>query len=189
LGIDKPTSASLSSFQQFALVTLRSLIGWHFLYEGYFKFIVPAWAPDGTRLGRWSSEGYLAASTGSVGHFLHRLYAEGWGHWIDLIVIAALLAIGLSLILGAFTQLGCGGALAMLAIFYLTMLPLDGVHHLGQEGNYLVVDKNLIEFAAVLLLSSFKTGRIAGLDSLLSEWRKQRCLSQTAHGGETNVAG
>lgn len=153
--------AALSGCQQFAL------IGWHFLYEGYFKLLVPAWAPDGTRLGRWSSAGYLSAATSPVGHFLHALFAAGWGHWIDRAVIAALVGIGLSLILGAFTQVGCGAALAMLALFYITAIPLASVPRFGSEGNYLIVDKNLIEFAAVLLVWSFKTSRIAGLDLFL----------------------
>ena len=37
--------------QQVALVVLRTLIGWHFLYEGYFKLLRPAWRRDGAPLG------------------------------------------------------------------------------------------------------------------------------------------
>ena len=39
------------------------------------------------------------------------------------------------------------------------------------EGTYLFVNKNLIEAAAVLVLLSFRTGRIAGLDGLWSPGR------------------
>ena len=35
------------------------------------------------------------------------------------------------------------------------------------EGAYLIVNKNLIEAAAVLVLLAFRTGRIAGLDLLV----------------------
>lgn len=185
----KSSPATLTGFQQFALVALRMLIGWHFLYEAYFKLMVPAWAPDGTRLGQWSSEGYLAAATGPLGQFLRAQFAAGWGHWIDIAVVTALLGIGLSLILGAFTQAGCGAALAMLGLFYLTAMPLDGVPHGGREGNYLIVDKNLIEFAAVLLLWAFKTGRIAGLDILYFHWRKRWSASQIVEGTEAPAAG
>ena len=55
-------SESRSSLQQVALVTLRTLIGWHFLYEGLYKLRLPGWSPDGTRIAftarlgcRWSS--------------------------------------------------------------------------------------------------------------------------------------
>jgi len=150
--------------QKLSLVALRTLIGWHFLYEGYFKLILPAWTADGTHLERWSAAGYLSQSNGPVGHLLQSLFNTRYGHLIDIAVIAALCAIGLSLILGLFTRLGCCGAIAMLALFYVTAIPLDGAPHTGMEGNYLIVNKNLIELAAVAVLLCFQTGRIAGLD-------------------------
>ena len=45
----------MSGAQQVLLVTLRTLIGWHFLYEGYFKLVTPGWGPDGLPLSAWSS--------------------------------------------------------------------------------------------------------------------------------------
>jgi hypothetical protein len=42
----------------------------------------------------------------------------------------------------------------------------------GSEGAYLLVSKNLVEAAAVLLVFSFRTGRIAGLDLLLAGRRR-----------------
>ena len=29
------------------LVVLRTLVGWHFLYEGYTKLLYPAWGQNG----------------------------------------------------------------------------------------------------------------------------------------------
>jgi thiosulfate dehydrogenase [quinone] large subunit len=172
----------LSVFQQLSLVVLRTCIGWHFLYEGYFKLILPAWASDGTHLGRWSSASYLNGATGPVGHLLHAMFDAGWGHMIDVTVIAALWFIGLSLMLGLFTQRGCEAALGMLTLFYVTVMPLDGVPHPGMEGNYMIVNKTLIEWVAVAVLLSFQTGRIAGLDLLYFEWRKKRKLGVTERG-------
>ena len=40
-------AVTLSRFQSTALVLLRTLIGWHFLYEGYYKLVLPGW----TRVG------------------------------------------------------------------------------------------------------------------------------------------
>ena len=31
----------------FALVVLRTLIGWHFAYEGYYKLMLPGWSRGG----------------------------------------------------------------------------------------------------------------------------------------------
>lgn len=167
---------SLSRSQQFSLIVLRTCIGWHFLYEGYFKLILPAWAKDGTHLGAWSSASYLNSATGPVGHLLHALFNAGYGHMIDAVVITALWIIGLSLMLGLFTQLGCGAALSMLTLFYVTSIPLDGVPHPGMEGNYLFVNKTLIEWVAVAVLFCFRTGRIAGFDLLYFAWREKREL-------------
>jgi thiosulfate dehydrogenase [quinone] large subunit len=159
------------------LVVLRTLIGWHFLYEGYFKLMVPGWAADGTHLGAWSSSSYLNGATGPVGHLLHALFNAGYGGIIDAVVIAALWAIGLSLMLGVLTQTGCSLAIGLLSLFYLTAIPLDGVPHPGMEGNYMLVNKNLIELIAVVVLYCFRTGHIAGLDLLYVTWREQRKVS------------
>ncbi|HTW78088.1 MAG TPA: TQO small subunit DoxD [Terracidiphilus sp.] len=167
------TSTHLSMPQKVSLVALRTLIGWHFLYEGYFKLILPAWAADGTHLGPWSAASYLNDATGPIGHLLQALFNTRYGHLIDIAVIAALCAIGLSLVLGLFTQMGCYGAIAMLALFYVTAIPLNGAPHTGMEGNYLIVNKNLIELAAVVVLLLFQTGRSAGLDLFYFTRRKK----------------
>src|SRR5262245_4793170 len=78
----------------------------------------------------------------------------------------ALALVGLSLMLGLFTRLGAWGALGLLTVFYLSSIPTSGVHQPGAEGAYLLVNKNLVEAAAVLVLLGFDTGRIAGLDLL-----------------------
>jgi thiosulfate dehydrogenase [quinone] large subunit len=54
--------------------------------------------------------------------------------------------------------------LAFLMIFYVSSIPLLGTPEPRAEGTYLIVNKNLIEAAAVGVLLVFRTGRIAGLD-------------------------
>ncbi|HEY7516359.1 MAG TPA: DoxX subfamily, partial [Vicinamibacteria bacterium] len=85
---------------------------------------------------------------------------------LDALMPIALALVGLSLMLGLFTRAGTWGALGLLALFYLSSIPTSGVHQAGAEGAYLLVNKNLVEAAAVLVLLSFDTGRIAGLDLL-----------------------
>jgi hypothetical protein len=70
----------------------------------------------------------------------------------------------------------------MLTLFYVTALPLSGVPQPGMEGNYMIVNKTLIEWVAVVVLRSFPTGRIAGLDLLYFEWRKKRVLKAAEQG-------
>ena len=155
----------LSSLQQTTLVVLRTLIGWHFLYEGYTKLLHPAWGQNGVPLPPWSSAAYLKAATGPLAPLFHWMGNASWIGSLDLLVAVALTAVGLSLMLGLFTQLGCAGALALLALFYLAAIP-TGVPDARAEGTYLLVNKNLIEAGAVAVLFAFRTGRIAGLDRL-----------------------
>jgi thiosulfate dehydrogenase (quinone) large subunit len=154
-----------------ALIVLRTLIGWHFFYEGLYKLMLPGWSSAGVPLARWSAAGYLKAATGPFAGLVRPLAESGAMGWIDTLVPIALLLVGISLMLGLFTRLGCWGAIGLLAMFYLTAIPTAGAPMPGSEGTYLLVSKNLIELAAVVVLLVFRTGEIAGLDLL---WRRGR---------------
>ena len=157
----------LTAFQQFCLVTLRTVIGWHFAYEGFYKLMLPGWSRTGQLVGAWSAAGYLKGATGPLAPTFHRMTdSAGMLHAVDVIVPFGLLAVGLSLMLGLLTQLGCVGAMAFLALFYLSQPPFAGMPQTGAEGTYLIVNKNLIEFIAVMTVMAFRTGLIAGLDQL-----------------------
>ena len=166
------TDNRLTSFQQFALITLRTVIGWHFLYEAYYKIVSPAWSPGGGPLQPWTSAGYLKGASGPLAFIFQKLVDHGWTNWIDRSVKVALLLIGLSLLLGLFTRIGALGALFFLSLFYLLYVPTLGVPQPNAEGSYLIVNKTLIEALAVVVLLAFNTGRIAGLDLFLR--RKDR---------------
>jgi thiosulfate dehydrogenase [quinone] large subunit len=155
----------MTALQQFSLVVLRTLIGWHFLYEGYTKLLHPAWGRAGAPAAAWSSAAYLKAATGPFADIFHALGNASWIGTLDLVVAGALVLVGLSLMLGVFTQAGCAGAAALLAMFYLSAIP-TGLPEARSEGTYLFVNKNLIEAVAVMVLMAFRTGRIAGLDRL-----------------------
>lgn len=169
----------LSAFQQILLVSLRTLIGWHFVYEGYYKLMVPAWSSDGIPLARWTSAGYIRAASGPVARMFQRMLDAGWTPWIDNAVKIGLLLVGVSLMLGLFTRVGCWGALFLLAMFYLSAIPFAGVPQAGAEGAYLIVNKTLIEAAAVGVVLAFDTGRIAGLDLVLAGRRRRRKMTET----------
>jgi thiosulfate dehydrogenase [quinone] large subunit len=157
---------SISRAQQTALIVLRTLICWHFLYEGFTKLLAPAWSRDGQPIAPFSSAGYLRAASGPFADLFRGLADSSLLPWVDSLVAWGLVLVGLGLMLGLLTQLSCVGALALLAMFYLSSIPTRGVHQPGAEGAYLLVNKNLIEAAAVAVVFLFKTGRIAGLDLL-----------------------
>jgi thiosulfate dehydrogenase (quinone) large subunit len=155
-----------SRLEAFGLVFLRTVIGWHFLYEGYYKLLLPGWTRAGAPLTHWSAAGYLHAASGPFAGLGHALASPTIVPWLDVLIPIALLLIGLSLLLGLLTQAGAWGALGLLTMFYLTAIPMTGVPQPNMEGNYLIVNKTLIEWAAVLVVLSRHTGRIAGLDTL-----------------------
>lgn len=156
-----------SSLQRVALLILRTLIGWHFLYEGYYKLMLPGWTRAGEPLKPWSAAGYLKASTGPFAGVFQSMAESSFMSVVDWIVPIGLLLVGLSLMLGLFTQIGGWGALGFLTLFYLSSIPTTGLPQTGAEGTYLLVNKNLVEWAAVLALLAFRTGEMWGLDLLL----------------------
>ena len=164
----------MSTAQQTLLVILRTLIGWHFLYEGYFKLLRPAWGPDGLPLAAWSSAGYLQGATGPFASLFRALGASSWVGTLDQSVAIALVAIGLSLMLGLLTELGCIGAMGLLTMFYLSAIPTSGLPEPRMEGAYLLVNKNLVELAAIAVVFVFRTGRVAGLDRWIASARARK---------------
>jgi thiosulfate dehydrogenase [quinone] large subunit len=169
--MNEQTTSQLSALQQSALILLRTLIGWHFLYEAYYKLTSPAWSPGGGPLAAWTSAGYLKGASGPLAPLFQHLASPNRVIWVDRTVKVALLFIGLSLLLGLFTRVGSWMALFFLSLFYLLYIPTQGVPQPNAEGTYLIVNKTLIEAAAVIVLLVFNTGSIAGLDLL---WRKRR---------------
>jgi thiosulfate dehydrogenase [quinone] large subunit len=142
--------------QRVALIILRTLIGWHFLYEGYFKLLRPAWGRNGAPLEPWSAAGYLQNATGPFADLFQALGNAPWIGALDIAIAAALVAIGLSLMLGVFIRAGCIGAFTLLMLFYISAIPLSGMPEPRTEGAYLLVNKNLIEAAAVLVIFFFR---------------------------------
>ncbi|HVF26961.1 MAG TPA: hypothetical protein VM943_01895, partial [Pyrinomonadaceae bacterium] len=182
------TPRHLSSVQEVALIALRTLIGWHFLYEGYYKLALPAWSPAGTPLAPWSSAGYLKSASGPLAGLFQRMLDAGWTPWIDGAVKISLLLIGLSLMLGLFTKVGCWAALLLLTLFYVLAIPTTGTPQPGNEGTYLIINKTLIEAVAVCVLLAFNTGAIAGLDLLLTNRTRRRVLRPSGEVALTSPA-
>ena len=145
--------------QIFWLVTLRVLIGWHFLYEGIVKVFNP----------NWSSVGYLMDSQGVFKEIYYWMASNpSMLNVIDFMNVWGLIAIGLGLILGLFTKVALCGGILLLFMYYFSYPPFIGLKYaLPMEGSYLWVNKTLIEMVAMLVLLFFPTGRIIGIDRLI----------------------
>jgi thiosulfate dehydrogenase [quinone] large subunit len=151
----------LTSAQNIALVALRILIGWHFLYEGYFKLLRPAWARTGAPIETWTSAGYLRGATGPFATAFQALGNSPWIGTLDVAIAVALVLVGVALMLGVFTRTAGSVALVLLLLFYVSSIPTSGLPEPRSEGAYLLVNKNLIEAAAVLVVMVFHAPRRA----------------------------
>jgi thiosulfate dehydrogenase (quinone) large subunit len=145
--------------QAWMLVILRVLIGWHFLYEGMSKILNP----------NWSSVGYLMDSQGLFAGIFHSMGSSaGVVSAVDFLNIWGLTAIGLGLIVGCLTQVATIAGIVVLAFYYCSHPALMNVNYiLPAEGNYLWVNKTLIEIFALAVLYVFPTGRLLGFDRII----------------------
>ncbi len=156
-----PPSAS----QQFLLVLLRFAIGWHLFYQGWGK----------VRAVYWSAQGYLENATGPLSGLFQAMAESPSLLWIaDQGTKWGLVLFGLLLMLGLFTRAAALGGALLLFLFYLAAPPFADFTVVGPQGAELYVDTTLLEVLALLLVLSFPTGRIAGLDILIAQWRQRR---------------
>jgi thiosulfate dehydrogenase [quinone] large subunit len=152
-----------SGFQTAALVTLRMLVGWHFLYEGLAKLVTPYWtSAEYMDQARWLFRGMFQSMAASPTAVTVLDFANAWG----------LTLIGAGLLVGLLTRTATAFGLAVLVLYYVVAPPFVGfLYAMPAEGSYLVVNKVLVEAAALLVLLAFPTGHQYGLDALVSRRR------------------
>jgi uncharacterized membrane protein YphA (DoxX/SURF4 family) len=151
------------------LAILRIMIGWQFLYEGLIKVLNPA----------WSARQYLESSRWIFGDLFRWLASSDTSMWI---INAAngygLTLIGLALILGLFTRLASWSGVAMLLMYYLAYPPFGSFSYgAPAEGSYMIVNKNLIELFALVVLAMTQSGLYFGLDKLIHR-KKTKALPE-----------
>jgi uncharacterized membrane protein YphA (DoxX/SURF4 family) len=89
--------------------------------------------------------------------------------WLDWSTRWFLLIGGGCLLAGMFTRLACLGGAAFLAIEILSNTPLPWLPTSPKaEGHYTFINKNVVEFFALMTLLTLPTGRWFGLDAILS---------------------
>lgn len=142
--------------QMNGLIILRLLIGWHFLYEGVIKLYNP----------QWTAKGYLLSADGFLSNFFASLASDSLINTIDFLNIAALMIIGITLILGFAEKLGAWLGIGLLLMYYFAHPPFPGLEQVNVEGNYWIVNKNLIEAAALFVLTTMPTGEVFGIKRL-----------------------
>jgi thiosulfate dehydrogenase [quinone] large subunit len=150
---------NFTRLQMIALALLRVLIGWHFLYEGIAKLTKA----------NWSAAGFLMQARGPLtGFFRWIANSPEVLNYVNLMNIWGLILIGLGLILGCFTRVASAAALLLILLYYICNPPFVGYFYsIPSEGSYLIVNKNLVEAAALFLILVTCSGRFFGFDQIL----------------------
>jgi uncharacterized membrane protein YphA (DoxX/SURF4 family) len=150
------------------LAFLRIVIGWHFLYEGMIKLLDP----------NWSARSFLEGSRWIFGDIFRWMASGETG--LTIINNAnsiGLTLIGIALILGLFTRFASWSGAGMLLMYYLAYPPFGGYSYGAlAEGNYLIVNKNLIELFALVALALTQSGDFFGLD-IIRHRKKSRVVT------------
>jgi len=156
-----------NNLQMIALVVLRVMAGWHFLYEGVAKLMLPNWSAAGFLL---QSKWIFADIFKWIADTPEVLKA------VNLMNIWGLIAIGLGLILGCFTTIASLAGIALILLYYVCNPPFVGLFYsIPMEGHYMIVNKNVVEMAALFVTAVTGTGKFAGLDRILSKlFRKKK---------------
>ncbi len=144
-----------------AITILRILVGWHFLYEG----IIKVYNPD------WSAKGYLLTAETFTG-FYQWLASDSLIGLVDALNVVVLLLVGLSLVLGAFEKQGAFFGIGLLVMYYFAHPAFMSSAQLVTEGNYWIINKNLVEVAALFVLYTVPTGSYFGLEVLIKKTAK-----------------
>ncbi len=161
----KPTnSKEISGIRLYALFALRLAIGWHFLYEGVTKLMM---------MPNWTSADYLQSSSWWFAPFFHWIAETPTVllavDWINLI---GLTFVGLALIFGLFERIGAAVGISLLFLYWLSNPPfVSNDFNVISEGHYLVINKNMVELFALLVLLLFPTGKQLGIPVLFKKNR------------------
>jgi uncharacterized membrane protein YphA (DoxX/SURF4 family) len=164
------------NWKKLSITLFRVAIGWHFLYEGISKLLAP----------NWSASGYLANATGPFAGFYQWLAAsEVIMKIIDPLNMAGLILIGLGLFLGLFIRLSSVSGMILLMLYYFAYPPFGGNLFGAAEGNLYIVNKNLIETLALLVIFLTKE---KGYGIYALPWFQLKKKAETSTDSENQLA-
>ena len=137
----------MSKSKSHILLLLRVFIGWHLLYEGLIKLFTPG----------WSSAGYLEGSYGFLSGFFHALASSPSAlQAVNFLNIWGLVLIGTGLFVGILIRFSAVSGVLLLLLYYFAYPPFGlSVLNSYQEGHYWIINRNLIEGIALMVVILF----------------------------------
>jgi thiosulfate dehydrogenase [quinone] large subunit len=143
------TKQSDSQYAAIAVVSLRLIMGWLFLYSGITKVLDP----------EWTASGYLLHGVAEGNPFADVWTVLAGTPLVDILFQFGLTLVGLGLILGAFTRWNAFWGSVMMLLVWAISFPLE---------NGIVVDEHMVYIAVLFGLSAMDAGHVAGLDPYLA---------------------
>jgi uncharacterized membrane protein YphA (DoxX/SURF4 family) len=139
-------------------------IGWHFLYEGVAKIVT----------GGWSSQSYLANTTGFFSPFYHWLASSPTIGIIDWLNIIGLILVGLALFVGLFVRVSSATGALLLILYYFAYPPFGlSLLSVSRESHLYIVDPLLLEIITLLFLTFYRNKGYS-IDRLLGYYRSHK---------------
>jgi uncharacterized membrane protein YphA (DoxX/SURF4 family) len=149
-------------------------IGWHFLYEGVAKIVTAG----------WSSQSYLANTSGFFSPFYHWLASSPVIGLVDWLNIIGLILIGLALFLGIFVRFSAATGALLLILYYFAYPPFGlSLLSVSRESHLFIVDPLLLETVTLLFLTFYRS-KGYGIDHLLG-YRRQKKESVAAEASDS----
>ncbi|PIR55617.1 DoxX family protein [Candidatus Peregrinibacteria bacterium CG10_big_fil_rev_8_21_14_0_10_36_19] len=148
-----------SKTSAYALVALRLLLGWLFLYSGVTKALNPEFTAAGLLGGAKTFHSLYAwfASDANIG-------------WVNFMNIWGQIFIGAGLMLGAFTRYASYAGVLLMGLYYFPGLEFPYVEH------GFLVDDHVIYALAFVILATHSAGETYGLDAWLKKKFKWKWL-------------
>ena len=138
--------STLQKWEVLAVSVLRMAIGWHFLYEGIVKIAIEG----------WSSQSYLANTTGFFSPFYHWLASSSAIGVIDWLNIIGLILIGFALFLGCFTRIAAASGAFLLLLYYFAYPPFGfSLVTTSGESHLYIVNYLFVEIAVLILFAVY----------------------------------
>jgi len=157
---------NMKKYVIYILTGLRILVGWHFLYEGIAKLMAPG----------WSAKIYLMSSNWIFSDIFQWMSdSPGLIKTVDFLNTWGLILIGLSLFTGLLVRWSSIAG-ALLLVFYFAAYPPIPGHTFGAitEGNYIWVNKTLIELVMLLVFATLPVDFFFGADRLIRRWKEEK---------------
>ena len=151
---------------QYLLTLLRVVVGWHFLYEGIAKLVSDS----------WSCAPYLNGSRWIFAPFFQwMIQNDTMISVVDFLNIWGMILIGLALMFGLLSRWAAAFGSVMVLLYFIAYPPIPGyMFGIPADGDYLWVNKTLIEFFVLIVLSFYPAVKLFGIDRLIIMWREEK---------------